>query len=508
MAANEVRHPTSGTSSQAAHTHASDPVSIALQVGAVAGCATLGTLAVRAMLRIEVRWDTFWYHIPFAAKRAGLGVPYEMPPLIQDRYNGFPPLPELLQGLLWRITGSLNAAGTINILALALFLYYCHRKLKAPFSVVAMLSLTAPLVLIHAASSYVDLFANAFAAMGVTCLFAMMLFDRWADRSLLCWGLAGLTVAAWSKNVLLPVVAAGLLCFAAIYALRFGEPRSRRLLLLVFGAILCSSAPYLKNLIVYRNPIWPVRMPVWSDRFPYTYDSVPAHTAETPPPLAKLSQPALFLHSVLEIGHPTEYANRERWTIDQGNAWIAFRSGGFWNVAVVSGVLAAVLLAFLWHPRKGWMLAGALAAMWLFVSVLPESHELRYYLFLPLTMAAAIGMLLPQIRRQHSLVTLALLALFLGEFLWMVKVNRVYYQVERIDYRAAAEAWDMTRWWPALKAGQTYCAVAFDPSAFFLTGPTMKEFHILDKRERAQCPPNVKVICSGTSRSLASGACL
>ena len=55
------------------------------------------------MLRIELRWDAWWYHIPFAAKRAGLGVPYQMPPLIQDRYNGFPPLPEFLQGALWRL---------------------------------------------------------------------------------------------------------------------------------------------------------------------------------------------------------------------------------------------------------------------------------------------------------------------------------------------------------------------------------------------------------------------
>jgi len=494
MAGSQSRPDSAGASGGSSGALLNRLISTAHYAAAILGLGALALLAVRAVLRIETRWDAFAYHIPFAAKRAGLGVPYELPLLMQGRYDGFPPLPEFLQGLLWRVTGSLNATGTINILALALFLYYCHRKLKAPFSVVAILALTAPLAIIHAASNYVDLFANAFAAIGVTCLFAMMLFDRWTERSLLCWGLAGLTAAAWSKSVLLPVAAAGLLCFAAIYVWRIREPRSRQFLLLVFGAIVCSSIPYAKNLILYHNPIWPVQMPVWSHRFPYTYDSAAAHFDQTPAPLANLSQPGLFLHSVLEIGHPTEYPDRERWIIDQGNAWIAYRSGGYWNVAVVTAALAAVLLGLLWRPRKGWALAGALAAMWLFVSVLPQSHELRYYLFLPLTMAAVIGMLLPQARREYPAVTLVLMALFLGEFLWMAKVNHVYYRVERVDYRAAAERWGMTRWWPQLEPGQTYCAVAFDPSAFFLTGPTMREFHIIDRHARAECPPNVKVI--------------
>ena len=144
--------------------------------------------------------------------------------------------------------------------------------------------------------------------------------------------------------------------------------------------------------------------------------------------------------------------------------------------------------------QTGWGLLGILAAIWLFVAVQPESHILRYYLFLPLTMAAIIGMLLPRIRRRYPAVSLVLLAVFLGEFGWMVKVNHAYYKIERIDYRAAAEAWGMTRWWPLLQQGQTYCAVGFDPSAIFLTGPSMREYRIIDARKRAECPPNMQAI--------------
>ena len=41
---------------------------------------------------------------------------------------------------------------------------------------------------------------------------------------------------------------------------------------------------------------------------------------------------------------------------------------------------------------------GALGVLF-FVSVLPQSHELRYFLFLPLTWAAAIGILYADLSR-------------------------------------------------------------------------------------------------------------
>ncbi len=460
--------------------------------GTILSAGALGLLFLRSVLRIETYWDSVLYHIPFAAKRAGLGVPYEMTPFHQNLYNGYPPLPEFLQGFLWRVTGSLHATGCINILALSVFVYYCHRILKAHFPVVAILCLTAPLVIIHTATTYIDLFGNAFLAIGVTSILAMLLFDRWTDRALLCWGLAGLTIAAWSKLALLPVVVLCFLLYGAVYTRRFLNRGAPQFLFLIFGAVACSSIPYVKNVIEYHNPVWPIKMPVLSDRFPYALDQV--GLKEGPPPLAGLSQPAVFVHSILEIGHPTEYPNRERWNIDQGNAWIAFRSGGFWNVAVATALASAVLLGFLFQMRKGWILLGALALLWGFVANLPLSHNLRYFLFLPLTMAAIIGMLLPRVRRDYPAVTLVLFLVFLANFCWMARVNRIYYRVQRLDYRDVAEYWGKTRWWPRLQQGQTYCAVGFDPAAILLTGPTMKEFHIIARTDPSECPPNIRVI--------------
>src|SRR5678816_2954813 len=76
----------------------------------------LATLALRSALRLESQWDTFWYHLPFAAVRGGLSIPYDMNDVRRLYFEGFPPLPDLLQGILWRLTGSVNATGVVNYL--------------------------------------------------------------------------------------------------------------------------------------------------------------------------------------------------------------------------------------------------------------------------------------------------------------------------------------------------------------------------------------------------------
>ena len=199
---------------------------------------------------------------------------------------------------------------------------------------VAILSLTAPIVIIHSATVYVDLFSGALLAIGVTSAVAMTLFDRWRDRSLLSLGAGRIgrgrlvQVASHSCGGDGSGVLRGYL-FTAIPASGGAAVADA-----CFGGRVDLLTSLSKNLIVYHNPVWPVQTPVLSSHFPYTYDTRSIHFDSVPPPLADRSQTSLFLHSVLEIGHPTEYAWRERWTLDQGNSWLAYRSGGFWNVAV------------------------------------------------------------------------------------------------------------------------------------------------------------------------------
>src|SRR4029077_9687102 len=149
-----------------------------------------------------------FYHLPYAALRGGVAVPFNMNDTVRAQFDGFPPLPELVQGVLWRITGSVNATGVVNFIAFAVFLAYAHKVLRAPFWLVALISLTAPLVLIHTSVDYVDLFANAWLAIGLaSCLYFFLFPDR-PSRAVFIGGGAALVAAAWSKYLLVPVVGA------------------------------------------------------------------------------------------------------------------------------------------------------------------------------------------------------------------------------------------------------------------------------------------------------------
>jgi hypothetical protein len=479
------------------------PVEIA---GSIMAFGALVILALRAALRLELRWDTFMYHLPFAARRAGFHFAYEFQPYLQACYDGLPPLPEFLQGILWRSTGSIHATGVLNYLALGLFLLFAWTQLGARLWILVLLSLTAPLVLIHAASSYVDLFSNALLAIGVTSFLAMALFDRWMARGLLAWALCGMAGAAWSKYSTVPIVAMLFAGYLAVYGRRIANSRAkpggeliaaamaRRRLALVLWALLVAGAPYLKNLLAYHNPTWPGGIPALKNYFPSLIDTRSMQKLQSPPPLKDSSHAALFFRSLFEINHPTSYPNRERWIIDQGNAWIAYRSGGFWVVGVITATLAAILLGFLSAPRHGFIIAAAIAALWCVVSVLPQSHELRYFQFLPLSVAAVVAMMIPRVRSNYPAASLAILILILGEFVWISKVNQAYYRVERVGYQQAAEAWGMEAIWKTLEPDRTYCAVGFEPAGFLLTGPTMREFHIIDRPETGLCPPGVTVL--------------
>jgi hypothetical protein len=474
--------------------------------GLIMATGAMVILGLRAAFRLELRWDTFMYHLPFAARRAGFHLPYEFQPFLQACYDGLPPLPEFLQGMLWRATGSIHATGVLNYLALGLFLLFAWRHLGARLWTLVLLSLTTPLILIHVASSYVDLFSNALLAISVTSFLAMALFDRWMERGLLMWALFGMAGAAWSKVSTVPIVAMLFVGYLAVYGRRIADrrvdlgadpeadPRAHRLLGWVLCAFLVAAAPYLKNLLVYHNPTWPGGIPAFNNYFPSLIDTGSMQKLQSPPPLADSSQAALFFHSLFEIGHPTSYPTRERWIIDQGNAWIAYRSGGFWVVGVITAALAAILLGFLSARRHGLIITAAIATLWCVVSVLPQSHELRYFQFLPLTAAAVVAIMIPRVRPNYPAVTLAILGLILGEFVWISKVNRAYYRVERVGYKQAAEAWGVDAIWNSLEPGKPYCAVGFEPAGFLLTGPTMREFHIIDRPDAALCPSGVAVV--------------
>ena len=457
----------------------------------------LVVLAIRSAIRLDVHWDFFWYHLPFAAVYGGLPVPYDMNDEMRYRFDGFPPLPELVQGLLWRATGSVNATGVVNFIAFALFLVYCHKVLRAPFWLVALISLTAPMVLIHTTVSYVDLFGNAFLAIGISSCLYLYLFPDRPSTAPLVGGLAGLAAAAWSKYLLVPIVGVMFVLFVLVVLRsrtpgRF-QPRQTALILLIFLAL--AAAPYAKNLAMYHNPFWPERVPVVGALFPYRTDGTSEGTQVWRPAALKGAPQALvFVESLFETRNPLSYPNRLRWTIHDGNTTDAFLMGGFWGAGVVIYLAVTFTMLIAYRRRAGIIASVTGIGLLCLVAVLPQSNELRYFLFIPLTWAAAIAMTYAPVRTQFPRAGVGLLTLVLVLFAHMVSENRTYYQIEKIDYRDAAVAWGAANWWPRLDRSDTYCAVDMMPIGIMMTGPTMSEYTIVDRTKVSLCPPGSIVV--------------
>ena len=451
-------------------------------------------LAIKSAVDFNPGWDGLTYHLPFAALRAGLSVPFDMNEQFWPRYQGFPPLPELVQGLLWRLSGSVNATGVLNIVAFGLFLAFCHKVLAASYWLVALISLTAPLVLIHMTVGYVDAFANAFLAMGVSACLSLYLLPERGTHFAVAGGLAGLAAAAWSKSLLVPVVAVMFLLMAVVALRPAAKSLSRRsvvAMIFVFGMLAVS--PYAKNLAVYGNPFWPERVPMAGTLFPYLEDATTSGATDNrPESLVAAPQAEVFVKSLFEIDVPT--SNSPRWLLDQGLPGDGFRMGGFWGFGVVAYLLITVSLLVACFGRRGAVAAAIGASLLGLVAVLPQSNELRYYMFIPLAWAAAIAVTYPILRERHARAAEGLLVLILALFAYVASASQAYYQIQGAGYQDVAVASGAVAWWPRLQHGQTYCVVQMPYRSLMMTGPTMSEFSIVDRSDRSLCPAGATVV--------------
>jgi hypothetical protein len=116
--------------------------------------ALLAAIVRKAWLDLDVAWDSLAYHLPFAGLRAGIlsASEYHLSRLMLERYNGFPILPDLIQGALWRATSRIQAPNLIGLAGLLPLVGILKKVFRVPLtcSLVALLSI--PVVLIQSTS--------------------------------------------------------------------------------------------------------------------------------------------------------------------------------------------------------------------------------------------------------------------------------------------------------------------------------------------------------------------
>ena len=227
-----------------------------------------------------------------------------------------------------------------------------------------------PLVQIHATSCYVDLPGNAAAAAVV-----LLAIQCWVEASAINRKTVVLACvlgafAANMKTMMQPIVFVSLVAMGVRLVLQ-GQRRTAFMMGLALPVVFATS---VKNLIVHHNPAYPISFAVLGHRFPgpdEPYFSSPTWLEHAP-------QPVRFLCSVFELG-----VRPLHWTVDQWTPPEApgYRMGGFFGFYV-----AALLALLVWRgvrERHDGGVRAALVGFGIFttvVSVLPQSHELRYYM--------------------------------------------------------------------------------------------------------------------------------
>lgn len=372
---------------------------------AAAAALLLVLLLLRAVLTVDPYFDSFDYHLPFAAHTTGLcpDTCFQMRGHYETAYAGFPKLFYRMQGLAWRITGTAQDVDVLNVGALGLFCLFLYRWFQVPPAWTFCALLAVPLVQIHATSSYIDLPVNLAAAAAILALYVFARSPETFDwRRLAVLG-ACLAFAANSKPQMIGVVVpvGGLFAAAGTAMLmrgrRVGPFVPDRLaswlgfacLLVAAGATVAASA--ISNAAHHGNPFYPVRIEILGHVFPgpWSVDGGELSVAAT---WQAVPSPLRWVASVLEVG---AYGYRQvPWTFDQAYcetalAWkdcwrpntASFRMGGYF----VPYVLAlATFLAWRLGSRRirdRHLIASVLLGATILASVLPRSHELRVYMF-------------------------------------------------------------------------------------------------------------------------------
>jgi hypothetical protein len=351
----------------------------------VLACVLLASLAVAAWHDVSKAWDVWYYHLPFAGRLVGLvdEASFTFGRANQARFDGFPLFGELLQGLLWRITGRPECASFVALAALPGLAWFLKRTFAVPAHLSILAFVAIPLVQIHATACYVDLPANACVTMLALLAYRQLVLREPPGLRVMLAASALAIAAANTKFQLVPVVLAAATVLVAT-ALRRDAKRRARLLVIALALPLVFATP-LKNAVRHGNPVWPVELHLLGKSLPHAEGAY----ASSPVWLENVPRPVRWSASVLELGlHPV--AGHARWTIDQ---WTppsepGYRMGGFFGAYVVVNVVALLFAALVRRTREAKVAALFAGGATVVASLMPQSHELRYYLFWMLLLVA------------------------------------------------------------------------------------------------------------------------
>jgi len=347
------------------------------------------TLFTRAVIDVDLSWDTWMYHMLFAARIWDL-IPdgsYIMIAQHEARWEGFPMLAEALQGFLWKITGRPESTDLLALFSLIGFAFFLKSYLRISIYISLLALLAIPLVQIHTTNSYVDLFGNLGLSALIILAYLWYSNDDFASIKNIFITCIAAAVAANTKFQLLPLAA--IVC--AIIVIRWIQlyftsraknrdlPQPVSIAMLI--AVLLSPAIFftpVKNLLQHGNPVFPVNMAVGNVKL----EGPNRHFAHHKDRIEKVSEPASWLLSVMEVGS-RPLTHPRRWTYDnwQPVGKEGRKRGGFFNLYVLLNLAVLIYFSLRMKSRESLLVAGTILLLSALAAFMPGSFQLRYYMF-------------------------------------------------------------------------------------------------------------------------------
>ena len=413
----------------------------------------LALVVVSSVARPLFYWDSWAYHLPFSALLWNIGDAPRAFVLSEEmrwRFEGFPLFAELVQGALWKLTGSITATPLINSLALAGFVLAAAKSLRLSLALLAFSVLAVPLVALHSITNYIDLFVGVCVCFQFLAAVKLLAYTE-PEPSAVAGSGSGEAIAlrtkkcapraVWIAVYVAAAVAAGNAKFTAlIFSLAISafvlahllsrrrsvhRTRAKLAVLTVALASVLASGTTLKNACRFSNPFYPVDIHVMGVHLEGPepeYRNYPGYTVG----LGVLARPANWMLSSsdgdwivrgVDGGYSLDLA-----TGDKPKRYGPARSGGYWGPLVLVTVFLAIGLAVLAARRNraglrsNRILLALFAWLSLVTAFMPQSHELRYSLHWPLLLMLVLATL-ASAAKLSSKARVAVAAGYLGAFL-------------------------------------------------------------------------------------------
>ncbi|WP_019507378.1 hypothetical protein [Pleurocapsa sp. PCC 7319] len=363
---------------------------------------------LKAMIDLDHNYDVGWYQLPFAARIWGI-VPaefFQADNSIEHRFDGFPLLANFFQGLLWKVTGQIQATNLVGYFSLIIYFLVLRSQFQIPLYLSAIALFSIPAVLTHAPTSMVDLPGNIGVSILIMMTYKFFRSSKLPSKTELIITFLGAAAAVNIKPQLQPLVLV-IYCLVGLRLiwlyLTHVRAAQRRLWLVAPLSIIASGLIFftpIKNLAIYGNPFYPIKIEVagivLNHKLPVKAYSEGERAKK-------------WLRSILEIKTP-------QWSVDQWNQnddRYLDRGGGFFGAYVVFNLLLLVSLTIReqWQnrqpspPKKSHDAATALITtllMSLIPANFPQSHELRYFMFWMITLVSLNLYLITSIQNQAA----------------------------------------------------------------------------------------------------------